>query len=206
MRFPLTRLENIEMTIITMPLTIISFLSVIDSTSGRLHSEFVILLFLQAHWSGNWPIFASSGVQFEKSTSGLFHFHCATFSSKIKSKVRRTLTKVVVYVLTLTLESITSRTHTHPSHSETSLFSLSSHRHLYIGLLFTSSLYRFIINKQQKKEANPKNAKNGTSCPSSGECGGNKTREGVSREGVRRGGGQRRERMKRGRDMMWPCR
>jgi hypothetical protein len=109
---------------------------------------------------------------------------------------------VVVYVLTLTLESITSRTHTHPSHSETSLFSLSSHRHLYIGLLFTSSLYRFIINKQQKKEANPKNSKNGTSCPSSGECGGNKTREGVSREGVRRGGGQRRERMKRGRDMM----
>jgi hypothetical protein len=41
----------------------VSFMSVITNTSGRLHSEFVRLLFLQAHRETN-RFFAASGVQF----------------------------------------------------------------------------------------------------------------------------------------------
>ena len=86
-----------------------------------------------------------------------------------------TVTMTAALRITLNIDdvSITSRSHTHPSHSNLSsinlvsifrcssspcnlvyvrrvdflvlVFSLSSHRHSYIGLLFTS-LYRFIIN------------------------------------------------------------
>ena len=46
----------------------------IASTSGRLHSEFVRLLFLQAHPETD-RFFAASGVQLlAQSTSGLFNF------------------------------------------------------------------------------------------------------------------------------------
>jgi len=38
------------------------FMSDIDSTSARLHSELVCLLFLQAHWETD-RFFAASGVQ-----------------------------------------------------------------------------------------------------------------------------------------------
>ena len=46
------------------PPNVISFMSVIASTSGRLHSEFVCLLFLQAHRETD-RFFATSGVQLE---------------------------------------------------------------------------------------------------------------------------------------------
>ena len=62
------------------PPNTISFMSAVASTSGRLHSEFVCLLFLQVHRETD-LFFASSGVQLEKSTSGQFHLKRSTFSS-----------------------------------------------------------------------------------------------------------------------------
>ncbi len=55
------------------PPSVVSFMSVIPSTSGRLHSEFIRLLFLQDHRETD-RFFATSGAQFAQSTSGLFHF------------------------------------------------------------------------------------------------------------------------------------
>ena len=53
----------------------------ITSTSGRLHSEFIRLLFLQAHRETD-RFFAVSGVQPAQSTSGgLFHYRRVAFSS-----------------------------------------------------------------------------------------------------------------------------
>ena len=56
------------------------------STSGRLHSEFVRLLFLQAHRETG-RFFAASGVQLAQHDRGQFHFHRAAFSAQIKEKV-----------------------------------------------------------------------------------------------------------------------
>ena len=44
------------------PPSVVSFMTVITSTSGRLHSEFVRLLFLQSHRETD-RLFAASGVQ-----------------------------------------------------------------------------------------------------------------------------------------------
>ena len=64
MSLPLTKLENITLIIITTP-PLPSFLygniPTISSTSGRLHSEFVLLLFLQVHRETD-LFFATSGV------------------------------------------------------------------------------------------------------------------------------------------------
>jgi hypothetical protein len=65
---------------------------VIASVSGRLHSEFVRLLFLQAHQEPD-RFFAASGVQLAQSTSGLFHFRRAAFAQQLKSRVVLTLVK-----------------------------------------------------------------------------------------------------------------
>ena len=51
----------------------ISFMSVIPNVSGRLHSELVLLLFLQTHRETD-RFFAASRVQVDPSTSGQFHF------------------------------------------------------------------------------------------------------------------------------------
>ncbi len=59
------------------PPTVVSFMSVVVSTSGRLHSEFVWLLFLQVHRETD-RFFASSGVQFTQPFSGFFPFHHTT--------------------------------------------------------------------------------------------------------------------------------
>jgi hypothetical protein len=55
------------------PSNAISFMPAIASTSGRLHSEFVRLLFLQAHRETD-RFFAASGVQLAHSTSGQVHY------------------------------------------------------------------------------------------------------------------------------------
>jgi hypothetical protein len=103
------------------PPNAISFMPAIASTSGRLHREFVRLLFLQAHRETD-RFFAASGVELAQSNSGLLHFRRTTFSSHLKSKVGSTLAKAAALRLHLTLDAppITSRTHTHPSHSQTS--------------------------------------------------------------------------------------
>jgi len=91
----------------------------IPSTSGRLHSEFVRLL--QAHRETD-RFFAGSGVQFSQTQRDMFHFRCAAFSAHLKAKVGSTLAKVEALRIILNIDGspITSRTHTHPSHSQTS--------------------------------------------------------------------------------------
>jgi hypothetical protein len=64
----------------------ISFIPTIASTSGRLHSEFVRLLFLQAHWETD-RFFAASGVQLAQTNpSDQFHFRRAAFSTQFKKQ------------------------------------------------------------------------------------------------------------------------
>jgi hypothetical protein len=106
----------------------VSFMSAIASTSGRLHSEFVRLLFLQAHRETD-RFFAPSGVQLAQTNpSGQFHFRRAVFSAQLKSKVGLALAKTTALHVNLNLDGvpISSKSHTHPSHSQTSRLLTSS--------------------------------------------------------------------------------
>jgi hypothetical protein len=67
------------------PPNTISFVPAIVSTSRRLHSEFVRILFLQAHRETD-SFFAASGVQLAQHNRGGFHNRRAAFSSLIKAK------------------------------------------------------------------------------------------------------------------------
>jgi hypothetical protein len=107
------------------------FMHSITSTSGRLHSElewFVRFLFLQVHRETD-RFFAASGVQFTQTDRGPeFHFHHVVFSSHFKSRVGLVLVKATGLRITLILDgvTITSKSHTHPSHSQTSRLLTSS--------------------------------------------------------------------------------
>jgi len=59
-------------------------MSAVVGTSGRLHSEFVRILFLQAHRETD-RFFVASGVQRPQQNRGDFQYHRATFSSKAKT-------------------------------------------------------------------------------------------------------------------------
>jgi hypothetical protein len=63
----------------------ISFMPTIVSTSGRLHSEFVRILFLQNHRETD-RFFETSGVQLVEHNRGGFHYLRVVFSSLIKAK------------------------------------------------------------------------------------------------------------------------
>ena len=108
------------------PPSVVSFMPSIASTSERLHSEFVRLLFLQAHRETD-RFFAASGVQLAQ-THGMFHHRRAAFSAQMKAKVGSSLAKAVALRINLNIDGapITSRTHTHPSHSQTSRLLTSS--------------------------------------------------------------------------------
>ncbi len=95
----------------------VSFMTTIDSTSGRLHSEFVRLLFFQAHRETD-RFFAASGVLSAQSDCGFYHLLRSAVSTQLKSKVGLALTKTAALRITLNLDGapIISRTHTHPSH------------------------------------------------------------------------------------------
>ena len=105
----------------------VSLMSVIASTSVRLHSEFVRFLFLQPHRETD-HFFTVSGVHLEQSTRGQFHFKFEEFSSQLKSKVGNILAKIESLRITLNIDvvPVTSRSHTHPSHSQTSRLLTSS--------------------------------------------------------------------------------
>ena len=109
------------------PPSAVSFMPAIASTSGRLLSEYVRLLFLQPHRETD-HFFSSSGVQLAEPNSGLFHFRRAAFSAQLKAKVGSTLAKAAALRINLNIDGvpITSRTHTHPSHSQTSRLLTSS--------------------------------------------------------------------------------
>ena len=104
------------------PHSYISFIPGIASTSGNLHSEFIRILFLQTHRETD-RFFAASGVQSAQSNMGaFFHFRRAAFSLMLKSRVSSILAKDTALRINLNLDGapITSKSHTHPSHSQTS--------------------------------------------------------------------------------------
>ncbi len=116
------------------PPSVVSFIPDTPSTSVRLHCEFIRLLFLQVHRETE-HFFTVSGVHLDSDSwatwpchPGLFHFHGTTFSTTLKEKVDNSLTKAAVLRINLNIDwvSITSRTHTHPSHSQTSRIFTSS--------------------------------------------------------------------------------
>jgi hypothetical protein len=102
-------------------------MSSIASTSGRLHSEFIRFLFLQSHRETD-RFFTTSGVLSAQSDRGFFYYLLTAFSSMIKSRVGNILAKAEDYRININLDgsSITSKSHTHPSHSQTSRLLTSS--------------------------------------------------------------------------------
>ena len=131
MRLPLIKYWNIALTIITTPLLSISILCAGDhgaSTSGRLHSEFIRLLFLQSHRETD-RFFSASGVQSPQHTSGgIYTFKRAAFLTQLKAKVGSSLAKAATMCVNLNIDGapITSRSDTHPSHSQESRLLTSS--------------------------------------------------------------------------------
>ena len=72
--------------------------------------------------------FATSGVLSPQSDRGFFHYLRVDFSSMFKSRVGNVLTKASALRINLNVDwaPITSKSHTHPSHSETSRLLTSS--------------------------------------------------------------------------------
>ena len=105
----------------------VGFMPAIVSTSGRLHSEFIRILFLQAHRETD-RFFAVSVVLSAQSDRGFFHYRRAAFSSMLKSRVGNILAKAAALRINLNIDGspIASRSHTHPSHSQTSRLLTSS--------------------------------------------------------------------------------
>ena len=91
-------------------------MTTIPSTSWRLYSEFVRLLFLQEHRETD-RFFEVSGVQLVQTGCGQFHFRGVVLSSHLKSRVGNILPKASALRITLNLdrEPVVSQTHTHPS-------------------------------------------------------------------------------------------
>jgi hypothetical protein len=72
--------------------------------------------------------FPASGVQSAYPTSEFFHFRRAAFLQQLKSKVGLTLAKTEALRIVLNIDGapIGSKSHTHPSHSQTSRLLTSS--------------------------------------------------------------------------------
>jgi hypothetical protein len=68
------------------PPSVVSFIPAIASTSGRLHSEFVRLLFLQTHRETD-RFFAASGVLSAQSDRGFYHYRHPAVSAQVKAKL-----------------------------------------------------------------------------------------------------------------------
>jgi hypothetical protein len=85
------------------------------------------ILFLQAHRETD-RFFTASGVLSVQSDRGFFHYLHTTFSSMLKSRVLNILTKVTTLRIKLNIDGspIVSKSHTHPSHSQTSRLLTSS--------------------------------------------------------------------------------
>jgi hypothetical protein len=105
----------------------VGFMPAIVSTSGRLHSEFIRILFLQAHRETE-CFCEDSRVLSAQSDRGFFHYRHTAFSSILKSRVGNILVKVSGLRINLNIDGspITSKSHTHPSHSQTSRLVTSS--------------------------------------------------------------------------------
>ena len=105
------------------PPNAVAFMPAIVGTNGRLHSDFIRLLFLQTHRETD-RFFAVSGVQSAQSNLGAtgFHFRRAAVLNQLKSKCGLLLAKAAALRVNLNLDGspIASHSHTHPSHSQTS--------------------------------------------------------------------------------------
>jgi hypothetical protein len=108
------------------PPNALSFIPAIASTFGRLHSDFVRLLYLQAHRETD-RFFSASGVQLAQLDCGQFHYRRAAFSSQLKSKCGNLLAKAAALRIILNIDGapVASR-YTHPSHSQNSRLLTSS--------------------------------------------------------------------------------
>ncbi len=131
------------------PSSAVSFMPAIASTSGRLHSEFVRILFLQAHRETD-RFFADSGVHLAQThPGGQFTFRRAAFLTQLQSKVGLVLSKTTVLRVNINIDGapIASKSHSE-SRVNLLVYSLSLHRHSSIGfiLAFASSIH----NKQQQ--------------------------------------------------------
>ena len=102
----------------------VAFMPAVASTSGRLHSEFIRLLFLQDHRETD-RFFETSGVQPAQSNRGSFHIKRVSFLGQLKAKIGSILGKAAALRVNLNIDGapITSRSHTHPSHSQASIYS-----------------------------------------------------------------------------------
>jgi hypothetical protein len=79
----------------------------IPSTSVRLHSEFLQLLFLQDHRETD-RFFTVSGVLSVQSDRGFFHYRRVPFSVQFKRKVGQPLATVTALRITLNLMGYSS--------------------------------------------------------------------------------------------------
>jgi hypothetical protein len=129
------------------PLNTISFMTVITCTSGRLHSEFVRLLFLQDHRE-TYRFFPGSGVQLPKKTPPLsrLYLYVLTLTLTGHLSLQEHITLSNLSSINLVFIFRCSSPPKNPVYvrrvkPSTFVFSLSSHRQSYIGLLYSS---RFI--------------------------------------------------------------
>ncbi len=110
------------------PPSVVSLIPAIVSTSGHLHSEFVRILFLHAHRETD-RFFTDSGVQLPQTHPGdQFTFRLAAFLTQLQNKVGLTLPKSTALRININLDGspIASKSHTHPSYSQTSRLLTSS--------------------------------------------------------------------------------
>jgi hypothetical protein len=103
------------------------FLKKNENRHAHCCGEFVRILLLQDPRETD-RFFATSGVQLPESTSGQFHSRHTEFSSQLKSKISNILTKAAILRIVLNIDDppISSKSHAHPLHSQTSRLLTSS--------------------------------------------------------------------------------
>ena len=85
----------------------ISFLPAIVSTSTRMHSEFLRLLFLQAHRETE-AHFTAAGMSSQRNHSDSFRFKRAAFYKSLKSKVGLAAAKAAALSIKLNVKNLSS--------------------------------------------------------------------------------------------------
>ena len=125
MRLPLIKYANAVLTIIIVPLTLSPLCFLLIVRLG-VYIVNLCLLFLQAHRDTD-RFSETSGVQLEKTNRGRFHYRLVVFS-QLKSKVDNILVKNETLRISLNTDGapVASKSHTYPSHSQTSRLLTSS--------------------------------------------------------------------------------
>jgi hypothetical protein len=104
MRLPLTRLENIALTIIITPLTPSPLcLLLLLRLGGYTVNLCAFYFYKQSHRETD-RFFAASGVQLAQHNCGKFHYRRAAFSSQLKSKIWIILAKAAALLITLNID------------------------------------------------------------------------------------------------------